>query len=641
MMQIIAVALYSCDGRRRTVKFERGLNVIPGDSKTGKSTLIEILDYCFGSGECNVPDGVVRTRVAWYGVLLHLGEAGRAFVARRAPTAPAKSTEDIYIEIDARSGIPESGTLRKTTNLQGLISQLNSWTGIRETVYDPLAGQTRRPLTTTIRHALAFCFQTQGEIDQKMYLFHASYDNWVAQALKDSFPYLLGAVEDDQLSKREQLRFVKERLRTLTKRLSELKNIQGDGQGVALRLLTEARVVGLTGFTPANEWHQIVEELRRIAALPGTAGRELPPDSTEYARLNTERRELQDQLRRMRHALESARTFEGDSNSFEREAVSQAGRLNVVELLGDIANAEVCPLCQQGLPHDTIPSVHELREARNRLLGRAGAVNTATPNIESAMGKFEETIWATQERLAGVRIQLSAIRDTDVRLATHQDDGARQAVIIGRISLYLESLPEVANTAELEKDIESIQLEQEALEAQLSHELIADRLDSILGRINANMSRLAGEIDLEFADSPLRLDIKNLTVVADTLDGAVPMSRMGSGENWVGYHLVAHLALHQWFCTKERPVPRFFVLDQPSQAHFPVENSNQTASVDGDRMAVRRLYDLMDKAVQEVNGELQIIVTDHADFNDSQFEGYVRERWRGGLKLVPEDWPKC
>ena len=41
------------------------------------------------------------------------------------------------------------------------------------------------------------------------------------------------------------------------------------------------------------------------------------------------------------------------------------------------------------------------------------------------------------------------------------------------------------------------------------------------------------------------------------------MARMGSGENWVGYHLIAHLALHQWFVQRQRPVPSFLFLDQP------------------------------------------------------------------------------
>jgi hypothetical protein len=62
---------------------------------------------------------------------------------------------------------------------------------------------------------------------------------------------------------------------------------------------------------------------------------------------------------------------------------------------------------------------------------------------------------------------------------------------------------------------------------------------------------------------------RNLTVVADTLDGPVPLSRMGSGENWVGYHVLAHLTLHKWFRQKNRRVPGFVIFDHPSQAHYP------------------------------------------------------------------------
>ena len=37
---------------------------------------------------------------------------------------------------------------------------------------------------------------------------------------------------------------------------------------------------------------------------------------------------------------------------------------------------------------------------------------------------------------------------------------------------------------------------------------------------------------------------------ADTLNGPVPY-RMGSGENWVGYHVLGYLALHKWASSEE------------------------------------------------------------------------------------------
>jgi hypothetical protein len=95
------------------------------------------------------------------------------------------------------------------------------------------------------------------------------------------------------------------------------------------------------------------------------------------------------------------------------------------------------------------------------------------------------------------------------------------------------------------------------LEAELSDDAVQERLESVLSILSRSMSEWAQTLALEHSEYPLRLDLKRLTVVADTADGPIPMDRMGSGENWVGYHLIAHLALHRWFVTKDRPVTRF------------------------------------------------------------------------------------
>ena len=60
---------------------------------------------------------------------------------------------------------------------------------------------------------------------------------------------------------------------------------------------------------------------------------------------------------------------------------------------------------------------------------------------------------------------------------------------------------------------------------------------------------------------------------------------------------------------------------------------------DDDRHDLRRMFELIFKAVKAVAPEIQVIITEHADINEGWYQEAVRERWRGGLKLVPEDWP--
>jgi hypothetical protein len=147
-------------------------------------------------------------------------------------------------------------------------------------------------------------------------------------------------------------------------------------------------------------------------------------------------------------------------------------------------------------------------------------------------------------------------------------------------------------------------------------------------------------LQLEHSAEDVRLDLAKLTVVADTPTGPAPLSRIGSAKNWVGYHLSTHLALHRFLALQDRPVPRFLMLDQPTQAHYPPEKDNHTGQPtdDADRIAVRAMFRLMRDVVAELAPNFQIIVCDHADLPEQWFDEAVRYRWREGEKLIPTDW---
>ncbi|MFL6390409.1 MAG: DUF3732 domain-containing protein [Terriglobales bacterium] len=78
------------------------------------------------------------------------------------------------------------------------------------------------------------------------------------------------------------------------------------------------------------------------------------------------------------------------------------------------------------------------------------------------------------------------------------------------------------------------------LEQELDPDAARERLDTFLNIIGRYMTEYSDRLELEHRGSQLRLDPRNLRVIADTLNGPVPLFRMGSGENWVGYHVLAH-----------------------------------------------------------------------------------------------------
>lgn len=91
--------------------------------------------------------------------------------------------------------------------------------------------------------------------------------------------------------------------------------------------------------------------------------------------------------------------------------------------------------------------------------------------------------------------------------------------------------------------VEVAKAKAEALRNQLSS-LGGDRFDSAVSIVSRDMTVMANALELEYRDF-LRFDPKDLAAVADTPSGPVPMERMGSGENWMGCHLLAHFSLHR------------------------------------------------------------------------------------------------
>ncbi len=174
---------------------------------------------------------------------------------------------------------------------------------------------------------------------------------------------------------------------------------------------------------------------------------------------------------------------------------------------------------------------------------------------------------------------------------------------------------------------------------------------SILNRIGREMTKLANRLELEFSGCPYRLDATGLTVIADA-NKPIPMQRMGSGENWLGCHLITLLALHKHFIESKRPVPSFLIIDQPSQVYFPSmaayklldgtkEGLGNLQPNDADISAVGRMFKTLYDLVDELSPNFQIIATEHANLPEIWYqESLVEPPWRDGRALIPKEWLK-
>jgi len=640
-LQLRAIAIYSHTGERREVTFELGaLNIVTGGSKTGKSALLDILDYCWGRDECTIPRGEIRRSVSWFAVLLDR-DGENVLIARRNPEGSAKVSDEIYFERGA-AGLPEDASgLAKNCTADGLKLRLSNLLGISENLYQPESGATRLPLEVSSRHAILFCLQFQYEIANPRLLFHRQSDDYVPAAIKDSLPYFMGAMEEDHFLKLKRYEDARLRLRRLTRQYEEAKALTDEQAGTGRNLLAEARRHGLV---PADSAPDSVPEIRALLTTVA-AGNALPiagldDPAADLSDLEERRRAVRAQLGDVREEINDLHRLQREATEFEKEAGEQRARLAAIGLVsGDAAATDVCPLCDSHLAIP-VPSVEDLERSLRNLETQLLTVERDSPRLQGRLQDLEAQRAKLEEDLRTIQGDISQRIAENERLRAEQAQFTEQARVRGRIGYYLEKVQVVAADEGLRLALARTGAEVDELAKAIDREALEERVATALGVIARELTRYAGVLGLEHGENPLRLDRKNLTVVADTLEGPLPLTQIGSGENWVGYHLAAHIALHRLFRLRHRPVPAFLMLDQPSQAHYPPESDvGQISGADNeDQRAVARLYRTLFDFTADLKGEMQVIVTDHVELLQPWFRGSIRERWRDGIKFVPIDW---
>jgi hypothetical protein len=637
MMLIRCIALWNRDGEVRRIDLGPGLNIITGESQTGKSTLIDIANFCLGANTIRIPAGPIASTVAYYGMSVRIGETD-AFFGRPGVTEGNQTSAEAQLEVGI-DDLPEFADLAPNTNTAALREWIGRAVGIEENRFDPPAGATRQALVASLPHALIHCFQRQDEIASRAILFHRQGEPFLPQAIKDTLPYFLGVSGPDQLRLGAQLREAKRALTRVERAIRDLDSIREDGLDEALGLLSQAAEAGLISVTEAPE-----DLAGALEILTGVRDSPIPPapfqpPGEEFDRLQTERRALGVELRSLREQRALAEAISQSGDSAREEGIEQVVRLQQIGVLHDPGESDVCPVCEQEL-EQAPPTVAQLRDSLAGLEEQISSVERDRPGLVGVVDELGERQASLTERLQANRLALDELAAGAEAVAEHQGRLDLGAWVRGRIDHFLEQASGTEEGRLEELGAERVRLEERVseLEETLDPARVREAATSILVRVGTPMTEMARALELEHAETGVRIDLNRLTVVADTPGGPVYMDTgIGSAKNWVGYHLAATLSLQRQFVTEERPVPSFLVLDQPSQAFFPSDLPGEEID-DQDRRDALAQFTLIRDVVEGLDSQLQVIVLDHADFDEDWFQDAVRQRWRDGEALIPQSW---
>lgn len=646
-MKIKSIHIYSHDGQRRDLAFKlNGLNVITGRSSTGKSALSDIVEYCMGQSAFTVPEGIIRDKVAWFAVIYQFDHE-QVMVAKATPGPGYSQNSLAMLRKGERLAPPDFAELHANSDDSTVIALLSAKIGIVENRTTVAKDHTRVSFNATIQHAYYYLFQKQGLVTNKDQLFYRQNEAYQPQAIKDTLPILLGVSSGEKFALDGNLRLLQRQLKQKAKSLAEAKDAIDTANQRAQGLYAEASAVGIS-FPELGEGAKTVDYLRHALRWKPAVARDNTGENLRVAILEREVMSLRATRREEQRRLDAAREFEARAHGFEFEAGEQISRLqsiNAFPINRDTGTWQ-WPFTPQNLQMES-PIATALLAELVSLDAEISAVERERPQLDAYKLELETSIRQINDQIkAKDQVLTAAIAASDRLIRLGNRDHAA-AIVVGRISLFLEGLINDSGLKIQEEEVSRLDRQVEALKKQIGLDETAERLASILNSISSKMSTYIKWFEAEFSDCPARFSLANLTVIFDRPDRPVPMARTGGGENHLAYHLSAILALHHYASKNNRPIPRFLMIDQPTQVYFPSEQVYKQADgsvdmteLDADMTAVRRLFERLRSFTQDEVPGFQIIVTEHANLRDAWFQDSLVEKpWAKPPALVPDEWP--
>lgn len=646
-MKIRSIHIYSHDGQRRDLHFKvDGLNVITGRSSTGKSALSEIIEYCMGRSSFNVPEGIIRDKVAWFAVIYQF-EREQVLIAKPSPPGGGASCSMAMLRRGAELQVPNFKELMVNTDDDSIVELLSRLLGIPENRTDVALVHSRESYDANVKHTFYYLFQKQGLVANKDQLFYRQNEQFQPQAIRDTLPILLGVSSYDRFELESKLRIAQRDLRISNKKLEQARDNIDTSQEQAIGLYSEAKAVGVVGNTSEiSNAGGIIEVLRAALSwkpetVPDDDGSRISHLEEEMVRLRQARRDIQTRI-------DAARQFSKRAGGYENEAAEQIDRLASIKALPKNPDSGEWqwPFSEQNLALESPVAIVLLNELES--LDKELRIATAQrPKLEAYLAELGSEVDVISGDIKQKEAELSAAISANEVIALVGTRNNAAARVVGRISLFLETLLPNEDLTKLETENRRLNNKVKQLEEQIGSDDSNDRLTSILNNISAQVAQFIQKFGAEFRDFPARLNLPQLTIIFDRPERPVPMSRTGGGENHLAYHLSALLALHMFAAKNNRPIPHFLLIDQPTQVYFPSEQvyqdadgSVQRTEADADLNAVRRLFELLLKFTKEDVPGFQLIVTEHANLREQWFQDtLVEEPWAKPPALVPENWP--
>lgn len=570
--------------RTKTYLFEPDkINVITGDSSTGKTSILGIIDYLLLSDNPVIVENIINENIEFYGMNIFI-DGVSYIIIRKSPTSE-RGTQDVYFKKTNNYPIPFSPSY-KVGEVRALFTEILN-------IPDRTTNVGNKKFTLTFRHFLPFNYLTEDIISSANIYFdipffaNRSFDAFLDFALE----HVNGILCHNEKDIESELQKAKKDLVQYQQKHLKLQDEEQKYKESLVKIYDDALNLNLIPADnlfireDANEMLKYVQ--RSISAYDKLIKDE--EDTSKLGNLRKKRDELQ-------YRLSVYNSLLGEIDRQKEFGAQVVDSLRPVSFIRKHINEVI-----------SSPDTIELLELLENQLLQIKGVKPKSPTLPPDFTLRYDELKRELENCKKELKRLSSLRKT-----IGDPKWLNKAL---SIKYRLQGLKKPSkDTYQLAVEQEKVSVI-ESLEIQLKQiRLYPHDVKEVLNRYLNHYFQSENGMVGSYPDASMRYDDVERRVSLLKEGEEFPIRNIGSKSNYMFLHLCFFLGLHKSIiANKSKQVGSFLFIDQPSIPYYADKDALDNDDKKQLMKAFRLLNGFMKEVVCDENTHFQIILIEHAD----------------------------
>lgn len=581
---ISKIILWLKSGNQRVLDFKPNkINIITGDSNTGKTVILDIIRYCLMNDNVKISESRINENVLWYGLNIWLN--GHNYTIARGKLNGSILSKEYFFSSNGE--IPEKidssiadDELKKIIESEFSIS---ANTVFRYGSKNILTGS-----RISMQYFMMFNAITANVIenDRDVYFDDLGVERY-KDALSRIFDLALGVETVENMLNLEQKQDLEYQI---TKKEKEIKRIETNNSGKKEEQLDCIRLAKSYSLIDSKaDYKESIDSLKDVLSYKSDEAKQ---DSKQSEKTKYERE------RALAIAqLKNIRGFQKEFEQYKKNERDAEDYLLPIEFLRahdeELLKTSAFDIILNSLS-DALKSIKKF--------------NNSKKPIDIQVSEEQKSL---QEKIKLLDEKISLLPDDYSSFQTEKE----KYVFIGQLKekwnrLFEDQEADInelnRQLSQLKEDLDKINVDDIEERRDATRMLIEEKIKEFMKYVSPSLDNYNDYIPFfDYKRQTLKLKSPNTT----------QLEHIGSSSNHMFMHLFLYLAIHYAVEVNGSPyVPPFLIIDQPSRPYFSSNPKERDINEKSDEKKLGKAFLLMDKYISDMNKEkidFQMIVFEH------------------------------